>query len=127
MDPYWQDAIKLGDLEAVCELLHLGLEVNARDRYGQTGLMLAALAGHGELVSVLIDHGADLDVTAKFGLNALMLAIIAEQPRIATMLANAGANLSQRGSGAPGFADKTAYQLAVERGMDELFSILEQP
>ncbi|WP_116473247.1 ankyrin repeat domain-containing protein [Zobellella maritima] len=125
MDPYWQDAIRRGDLEAVLTLLHRGTEVNARDRYGQTGLMLASLAGHGELVSVLIAHGADPDVTAKFGLNALMLAIIAEQPHIAAMLAHAGTDLSRCGSGAPGFAGKTAYDLAVERGMDDLLARLK--
>jgi len=38
----------------------------------------------------------------------------------AHLLAKAGADLSLRATGAPGFADKTAYDLAVERGMLEL-------
>jgi hypothetical protein len=36
---------------------------------------------------------------------------------VASLLAKAGADLSLRGTGAPGFADKTAYDLAMERGM----------
>jgi uncharacterized protein len=33
------------------------------------------------------------------------------------LLAKAGADLTLRGTGAPGFADKTSYDLAVERAL----------
>ena len=120
MDVVWEDAIKRGDVESVCDLLDRGIEVDARDRYGKTGLMLAAHAGHEEVVATLIDHRANLNTTAKFGLSALMLAVIAGHKEIARLLAKSGADLSIRGTGAPGFADKTAYDLAVARGMQEL-------
>jgi uncharacterized protein len=89
--------------------------VDARDRYGQTALMLAAHAGYGEVVEILIAHQANLNVMAKFGLGALMLALVAGHTEVSHLLAKAGANLSLRGTGAPGFADKTAFDLAVER------------
>jgi ankyrin repeat protein len=120
MDVVWEDAIKRGVIESVRDLLDRGIEVDARDRYGQTGLMLAAHAGHGEVVATLIDHRAKLNITAKFGLSALMLAIVAGHTEIARLLARAGSDLSIRGTGAPGFADKTAYDLAIVRGMQEL-------
>ena len=120
MDAAWEDAIKCGDVQIVLDLLGRGADVDARDRHGQTAIMLAAHAGHREVVEILIAHRANLSITAKFGLNALMLAVIAGHTEVARLLASAGADLSLRGTGAPGFADKTAYDLAVERGMLEL-------
>ena len=125
MDKFWYDAIKRGDIDAVRELLHRDADVDARDQYGQTGLMLAAHAGYRDVVETLIKHGADLNVTAKFGLSALMLAIVAGHTEIARVLARAGSDLSLKGAGAPDFANKTARDLAAARGMQELFAELE--
>jgi ankyrin repeat protein len=112
-----EDAIKRGDGRIVHDLLGRGIDADARDRYGQTALMLAAHAGHREVVETLIAHRANLNITAKFGLSALMLALIAGHAEVARLLAKTGADLSLRGTGAPGFADKTAYDLALERGL----------
>lgn len=120
MDAAWEDAIKRGHIRIVHDLLGRGAEVDAHDRYGQTALMLASHAGHREVVETLIAHRANLNTRAKFGLSALMLAIVAGHAEVARLLAKAGADLSLQGTGAPGFAGKTAYDLAVERGMLEL-------
>ncbi|MFC3107800.1 ankyrin repeat domain-containing protein [Undibacterium arcticum] len=120
MNTLWEAAIKRGDLPITLELLGQGADVNARNCYGQTGLMLAAHAGYREVVETLIAHRAKLDITAKYGLSALMLAVIAGQVEVARALAQAGADLSLRGTGCPGFSDKTAYDLAAERRMQEL-------
>jgi uncharacterized protein len=122
----WQQAVRRGDAQAVREMLGGGADVDARDRHGQTALMLAAHQGHHELAEVLVDAGAALDVTAKYNLTALMLAIVAGHANIARLLIGAGANLDVRGSGAPGFAGKTAYDLAVARQMTELYAELHQ-
>ena len=74
----------------------------------------------------LIAHGADLDVAAKFGLSALMLAIVAGHTEVAVLLVKGGADVSLRGTGAPGFAGKTAYDLALERGMVELSAMMKR-
>jgi ankyrin repeat protein len=125
MDTAWELAVKGGDVDVVRELLRRGADVDSRDRNGQTALMLAAHAGYREVVETLIDHGASLNVTAKFGLSALMLAVVAGHTEIARLLARAGSDLSLRGTGAPGFANKTARDLASERGMQELSAELE--
>lgn len=125
MNAAWEDAVKRGDVRAVLDLLGRGAEVDARDRYGQTALMLAAHAGHGEVVAALVAHRANLDITAKFGLSALMLAVVAGHADVARLLAAAGADISLRGTGAPGFAGKTAYELGVERGMTVLAAELK--
>jgi ankyrin repeat protein len=127
MDAVWEDAVSRGDVEAVQAQLCAGADVNARDRYGQTALMLAAHHGHAALVETLIAHGAALNMTAKYHLSALMLAVIAGHADIARLLVRAGADRNLRGSGAPGFAGKTAADLAVARGMQEVSDALAPP
>jgi ankyrin repeat protein len=117
----WERAVRRGDATTVRALLGTGLDVDARDRHGQTALMLAAQRGHGELTALLIEAGADLNVAAKYNLTALMLAIVAGHATVARLLVRAGADLDVRGAGAPGFAGKTAYDLAVAREMTELY------
>lgn len=125
MNVSWEDAIKRGDARTILDLLGRGADVNALDRYGQTALMLAAHDGHREVVKMLITQRANLNITAKFGLSALMLAIVSGHEEVALLLAKAGADLSLQGSGAPGFSGKTAYDLAVGRGMLELSAELK--
>ncbi len=117
MNKAWHQAVKRGDVKTVRALLADGTNPDARDRYGQTGLMLAAYAGHREVVEALIASGARLDVVAKFGMSALMMAIVGGQVEVAHVLARAGADRTIRGTGAPGFARKSAADLARERGM----------
>ena len=115
MESSWENAIERGDSVAVGELLDRGADVNALDRYGQTGLMLAAHAGRRDVLETLLARGAKLDVTAKFSLSALMLAIVAGREGIARLLVRAGADLSLKGSGTADFANKTAEDLAFAR------------
>lgn len=124
MDASWEDAVRGGDAEIVRGLLARGADPNARDRHGQTGVMLAAHGGHLATVLLLIEHGADLDITAKYGLSAVMLAVVAGHEEIALALAHAGADLTLRGTGAPGFGGKTAADLATDRGRNHLASAL---
>ena len=117
MDAGWTRAVTGGDVVEVRRLLAAGADVNARDRHGQTALMLAAHRGHAALVDALVEAGADLNATAKFHLSALMLAIVAGHSAVALALARAGADRSIRGTGAPGFSGKTAYDLALARDL----------
>ena len=127
MDRRWHRAVKLGERPVVKALLAAGQDPDARDRYGQTGLMLAVFGGHREVVRDLVAAGARLDVTAKYGLSALMLAVLAGHTDIARTLAHAGADRTTRGRGAPGFLGKTAADLARERGFTVLAEELAPP
>lgn len=124
MNAEWMEAIRRGDVPALAAFLAEGADVDARDGHGQTALMLAARAGALPVVALLLDHRADPDVAAKYGLSALMLAIVAGHGEVAHCLVEAGADLALTGTGAPGFAGKTALDLARERGLDGLVADL---
>ena len=124
MDAGWERAVTGGDAEAVRRMLAAGADVNARDRYGQTALMLAAHRGALAVVEALIQAGADLDATATYNLSALMLAVVAGHAPVALALARAGADRTIRGAGAPGFAGKTARDLARARDMPAVAAAL---
>ena len=122
--PHWDRASRTGDVATLDRMLAAGYDVNARDTYGQTAVMRAAHAGHLDAVRLLARRGADLNTTAKYGLSATMLAVVAGHGDVARALAEAGADLSRRGSGAPGFAGKTAEDLARDRGDARLAAAL---
>ena len=120
----WEDAVHRGSIDELQRLLASGADIDARDRHGQTALMLAAVEGYGHVVGWLVERGAALDHTAKYGLSALMLAVICGHVDVVRRLTDAGASLSLRGTGAPGFAEKTALDLAVARDSTEMVEIL---
>ena len=115
----WREAAIAGGSETIARLLADGEDINKRDRYGQTALMLAAVNGRDEIVGLLLAKGAALNVTAKYGLTALMLAVINHHAGVAKQLVDAGADLTVRGSAAA-FAGKTAGDLANDQDMNEL-------
>ena len=125
MKTEWLKGIERGDVAQLGQLLNSGADVNARDRYGQTGLMIAAMRGRADVLRLLIDRGAALDQTAKFGLSAVMLAVVNGHVEIVRMLVQAGARLDIRGTGAPGFSGKTAVDLAAERGEPAMTEALD--
>ena len=121
MDAALRAAARTGDVETIRLALDDGAPLDARDRYGQTMLMLAAHAGHLEAVRECLGRGAARDVTAKDGLSALMLAVIAGHADVARALVAAGADTTLRATGAAGFSGKAAEDLARERGLGALF------
>ena len=126
MDQEWEQAIHRGDIDRLKRLIREGADVNARDRYGQTALMIAAKNGRSRLVQFLVDQGADLNHTAKYRLTALMLAVISGHANVVRVLVRAGADLEIQGTGAPGFRGKTAMELAMEQGRTDLISALDR-
>ena len=55
-----------------------------------------------------------------------MLAVINRQTGIARQLVDAGADTLTRGSGAPGFAGKTAFDLAEYGGLTHLAAYISE-
>lgn len=127
MKPEWERAAERGDTPSLAAQIDAGADIDALDRYGQSALMLAARRGHLESVRLLVRAGAALDVTARYGLSATMLAVVNHHEEVARVLASAGADLRLTGSGAPGFAGRTAADLARDRGLESLARELAPP
>jgi ankyrin repeat protein len=125
MTKEWKMAVRRGSIEDLERLVAAGADIDARDEHGHTALMQAAVHGHAQVVEWLVRHGAELDHTAKYGLSALMLAVVNGHVAIVQILVRAGAKLGLKGTGAPGFAGKTALDLAQARGDRDLTAILE--
>lgn len=124
MEKAWELAIRDGDVGGLTRLLGTGADINALNRHGQTGLMIAANEGRTGVVKFLVEHGARLDHTAKYTLSALMLAVVCGHTEIVRILVEAGADLEFRGSGAPGFFGKTALDLAAAQGREDLVELI---
>ncbi len=122
----WKEASQRDDVERLGRLLNSGTDINTRDRYGQTALMIAARDGRSRAARFLVANGAALDHTAKYGLSAVMLAVINGHVDTVRILAEAGADLEIRGTGAPGFEGKTALDLATARSRFDMVEILRK-
>jgi ankyrin repeat protein len=124
--PDWEEAVSRDDAEALRALLERGYDVDAKDRHGQTALMRLARVGAVDAVRVLLDAGAQLDHTAKYRLSALMLAALNGHEEVVRLLLEAGADTQLRGSGAPGFHEKTALDLAEHMGNEAIAQRLRE-
>jgi len=84
------DAVKVGNGEAVAELLRRGTDVNGAEPDGTTPLMWAAYGGDAELVAALLEAGADAKATNEYGATAMAEAAIAGDAAIIELLLEAG-------------------------------------
>ncbi len=72
-------------------LLAEGADVNAKDKYGQTPLLLAAYEGHKAVVERLVANGANVTATAKNGATPLKVAAAKGHKDIVELLKRHGA------------------------------------
>lgn len=107
-------------------MIEAGADLNSRNHHGQTALMVAAHKGYTVAAQALVEAGADLNCTAKYGLSALMLAVVAGHDSVVRLLLEAGADTRIRATGAPGFADKTALDLAIDFGRESIVDLLRE-
>jgi ankyrin repeat protein len=104
-----QYAAKLGDKDIVLCLLNHRADVDAKNKFHQTPVMLSARNGHSDVTGMLVEAGASIERTDKGGRNALMMA--ARNGRVATietlLKAKASVNMVDR-------RGKTALTLLAE-------------
>jgi ankyrin repeat protein len=88
-----------GDTEETSQLLAEGVEIDAKNEYGNTALMIAAIKGHLEIVKGLIAGGADVNERNRAGSTTLILAAKKGHLEIVKALLAAGADVNARTTG----------------------------
>ncbi len=73
-------------MEVAHFLILNGADLNAKNIYGRTALMLAAKYGQAGLVELLLNHGADVDASDENGRTALDYAYQTEHQQVAALI-----------------------------------------
>lgn len=107
-------AAEKGDLEAVTQELAKGSDVNARDEFGNTPVMLAAQRGHPDIVRFLVDKGADINARNNNNLDAL--AFLALYQEYGSALGLGGTQFKGFGVTLPGHLAAAEY--LIDKGLD---------
>lgn len=81
-----------GNLEAIRQHIESGSDLDARDAYGSTPLIIAAAFGKTDVAKALIEGGADLNVRNRDRATALHTAAFLCRTEIMAALLDAGAN-----------------------------------
>ena len=113
---------KSGDLAQLQRVTLDGTDVNERSTRGETPLMIATIAGHGEIVSYLLQRGADINARNDSGLAALHAAAYVGQTDIARLLIKKGADIND---GKNDFGVTPLHLAAEENHVDTVRLLLE--
>jgi uncharacterized protein len=85
------DAAGAGDLARVKSLIAAKADVNAKDEYGLTALILASMRGRVDVVRALLAAKADVNTKSNTGGTALMAASMGGHVKVMKLLRQAGA------------------------------------
>lgn len=118
------EAAREGYVYDVERLLDEGADVNARDDFGNTPLLLALDRGKTKVAKLLIDRGADVNVMNKKGWTALMLAAVGGYTDMAKILIEKGADVDKAISGLNQKAANPDLIVRVNRGLKLIASLL---
>ncbi|SMF54237.1 Ankyrin repeat [Tistlia consotensis] len=86
------DAAGRGCLAEAETLVEAGAAIEARDRFGNTPLLIAARMGHEDLVAYLLGQHAAVGQTNLAGSSALLRAVLAGRRKVVELLLSAGAD-----------------------------------
>lgn len=92
------DAAFAGDTAKVKSFLASGADVNVKNSYGATPLMLASQEGHSESVKLLLAAKADVNARMPDGYTSLMFACQHGRGEIVTLLLEAKASINAKRS-----------------------------
>jgi len=89
-------ACKEGNLDLVTRLINKGVNINAKDEYGNTPLILASWRKNTKLTSLLIEKGARINDQNNFGYTPLSWACLHQYTKLAKFLIGKGADTNSR-------------------------------
>ena len=101
-------AVLQGNLNAVKQHIKAGTDLNEKDQFGSTPLIIAVTFGKNEIVKELIKAGADLNLTNNEGSSPLHIAAFFARTEIVKVLLDNGANKYLRN-----IAGSTAYDIVA--------------
>lgn len=107
------EAAYKGDIAAVQSHVSKGNDVNAKNRDGQTALIIASWRGQGAIARLLVDKGADVNAKDGKGHTALMLASERGYLELARLLVDRGADVNAKDE-----RGRTALRQAAASGYD---------
>ena len=116
------DIARSGDLAELQRATLNGAGVNDRSNRGETPLMIASMAGHGEIVSYLLQRGAHIDARNDRGLSALHAAAYSGQADIARLLIDRGARIDDEKND---FGVTPLHLAAEENQIEVVYVLLE--
>ena len=111
---------RVGDLDAVIELVGKGAKVNEKDEYGFTALIWASKYGHLRIAETLIESRTDVNQKDDSGWSALMFASNQGHLGIVELLIEKGADVNQKSK----YEGTTALIKASENGHLEIVETL---
>jgi len=90
-------AVENRQLDTIALLIHLGVDVDAKDRYGYTALFLAVSDKHYDMrvMKQLVDSGCDVDDIDEEECTALHIAVRYRRYGSASLLINSGATIDR--------------------------------
>ncbi|UCG56607.1 MAG: acyltransferase family protein [Phycisphaerales bacterium] len=108
-----------GDLDAIRQHIEAGSDLNAKDAYGSTPLIVGVTFGRTAVAQALIDAGADMTITNNEGSTPLHIAAFLCRTEIVRALLDKGADRTIRNT-----AGRTALE-SVSRPFDDVKGIYD--
>lgn len=111
-----------GDLMAINQHIKAGTDLNAKDAYGSTPLIIAATFGKTEVAKALIDAGADVNITNNDGGTALHSAAFLCREGIVKALLDNGIDTTIRNNFGSTALESVLAPFEMVKGIYEQFS-----
>jgi cytohesin len=110
---------EVNNLPLIEKLLEQGVDVNAKNKDGDTSLVLVTAIGDLDLVELLLEAGANVNATGANGITPLMVSVEAGDDELAEILLSRGADVNAKAKGG-----WTSLVLACETGSTETIKLL---
>lgn len=116
--------IKNDDCEAVRQAIESGANINVKNKYDHTPLMMAIVRNQNdwnEIAKLMIARGADVNACMEDGFSSLHLAASLDNTGIVKILINAGADINAQNSG----GDTPLHTAALNNSVKSFALLLE--
>lgn len=120
-------AVLQGNNEVVRQHIEAGTDLNQKDAYGSTPLIIAATFGKPEAADILIEAGTDLEITNNEGSTPLHIAALFGRVEIVRMLLDGGADRLKRNNEGSTAYDIVAAPFEEDKGLYDQLSMALGP